>query len=205
MNRKLNVRHMTELALLTAIVLVMAFTPLGYLMTPWGVQISFIVIPVAVGSVVLGPGAGAFLGLVFGLSSFIKAFQTATGILMLDVSPVGVFICSVPTRVLVGLLPGLIYKAMRKKPGLRTAGQAVSCLLTPLINTLLYMTVNWLLFADVWLDMVAAAGFQNVSGLGLLGAMFAMVGVNAIAEIIACLLIGTAVCKALIRALHRGE
>lgn len=205
MKKKLNVRRMTELALLTAIVLLMAFTPLGYLMTPWGVQISFIVIPVAVGGIVLGPSAGAFLGLVFGLSSFIRAFQTASGILMLEINPVGVFLCSVPTRVLVGWITGLLYRAMRKRPGLRTVGQAVCCALTPIANTVLYMTANWLLFADTWLDMVSAAGFENVSGLGLLGAMFAMVSVNAIAEVIVCLVIGTAISKALIHTLHRGE
>ena len=196
---------MTELALLTAIVLLMAFTPLGYLMTPWGVKITFIVIPVAVGSVVLGPGAGAFLGTVFGLTSFAQTFQDATGQIMLDSNPVGVFICCVVTRVLVGWLPGLIYQAMKKKPKLRTPGQVLCCFLTPLLNTLFYITFNFLFFADVWLDMLTAAGFSTDSGLGLLLTMFAAVAVNGIAEAAACLVLGTAVCKALIHALHRSD
>ena len=51
---------MAETALLTAIVILMAFTPLGYLRI--GItQITFIVVPVAVGAVLLGPKAGAFL------------------------------------------------------------------------------------------------------------------------------------------------
>ena len=67
MNTKLktDVRYLTELGLLTALVLIMAYTPLGYLKTPWGVEITFIVIPVAIGSILLGPSAGGFLGLVF--------------------------------------------------------------------------------------------------------------------------------------------
>ena len=205
MKRKLDVRRMTELALLTAIVLIMAFTPLGYLMTPWGVQISFIAIPVAVGCVVLGPGAGAFLGLVFGLTSFFKAFETASGQIMLNVNPLGVFICCVVPRVLVGLLPGLVYQAMRKRAHLRTFGQALCCLLAPLVNTFFYITFNYIFFADTWLDMAAAVGFTGGTGFGLLAFMFGMVAVNGILEAAASLLIGTAVCKALIHALHRNE
>lgn len=68
------IRYLSELALLTALVLIMAYTPLGYLKTPWGVEITFIVIPVAVGSIILGPMAGGFLGLVFGLTSFFQCF-----------------------------------------------------------------------------------------------------------------------------------
>ena len=37
MKRRTNVRYLSELALLTALVLIMAYTPLGYLKTPWGV------------------------------------------------------------------------------------------------------------------------------------------------------------------------
>lgn len=77
MKRKTNVRYLSELALLTALVLIMAYTPLGYLKTPWGVEITFIVIPVAVGSIILGPMAGGFLGLVFGLTSFSSALAQA--------------------------------------------------------------------------------------------------------------------------------
>lgn len=74
MRQKTDVRYLTELALLTALVLIMAYTPLGYLKTPWGVEVTFIVIPVAIGSVLLGPAAGGFLGLVFGLTSFFQCF-----------------------------------------------------------------------------------------------------------------------------------
>lgn len=205
MKQKRNIRRMTELALLMAIVLLMAFTPLGYLMTPWGIQITFIVIPVAVGSIVLGPGAGAFLGLVFGLTSFAKAFETAIGILMLESSVLGTFVVSVIPRVLVGLLPGLLYRGLHRFSGLRTASQAVCCFLTPVINTALYMGASWLIFADIWLQNAVAAGYQGATGLGLLAFMLGMVAVNGVAEAIACLILGTAVCRALIHALHRNE
>ena len=205
MKSKRNVRRMTELALLMAIVLIMAFTPLGYLHTPWGVSVTFIVIPVAVGSVVLGPGAGAFLGLVFGLTSFANAFQSATGALMLQATVPGTFVGSVVPRVLVGLIPGLICKALQHAPKLRPIKAAVCCFLTPVLNTAFYIVTSWLIFSETWLDIAAAAGYTGDTGIRLLGFMLGMVAANGIAEAVTCLLIGTAVCKALLKSLHKDD
>lgn len=55
------------MALLVAIILLMAFTPIGYIKTA-GLEITLIVVPVAVGAVTLGPTAGAILGVLNVLS-----------------------------------------------------------------------------------------------------------------------------------------
>ncbi len=198
--KKQNIRRMTELSLLMAIVLLMGFTPLGYLPTPWGLHVTLIVIPVAVGGIVLGPKAGTFLGVVFGLTSFFKTFGSAgLGPVMLEANPFGFFILCLVPRVLVGLLPALLYKYLSRFSKLRTLSQAVCCFLTPICNTVLYMTAMWLLFADTWLNFNGASG----SGFSLLWLMLSGVAVNGVAEALACLVIGTAVSKALIRFLHR--
>lgn len=202
MKHKQNIRRMTELALLVAIILVMAYTPLGYLRTPWGLSITLIVIPVAVGSIVMGPKAGTFLGLVFGLTSFLKTFgDSGLGPILLDANPIGYFILCVGPRVLVGLLPGMLYKGLKGFVKYRTISQAVCCFLTPVLNTVLYMTTLWLLFSDTWLAYNAMEG----SGFSVLLLMISGVALNGIVEALACLLIGTAVSKALIKALHRNE
>ncbi len=202
MKKKLDVRRMAELALLMAIILVMAFTRLGYLNTPWGLPVSLIVIPVAVGGIVMGPKAGTFLGLVFGLSSFAKTFGDAgMGPLMLEADPVGYFILCVGPRVLVGLLPSLLYAWLKKFKKFCTVSQAVCCFLTPVTNTVLYMSTLWLLFADTWLAFNGKEG----SGFSLLWLMLGGVAVNGIVEAAACLLIGTAVSKALLHTLNRDE
>lgn len=194
--KKLSVRRMTELSLLMAIVLLMGFTPLGYLPTPWGLHVTLIVIPVAVGGIVLGPKAGTFLGLVFGLTSFFKTFGSAgMGPVMLEANPVGFFVLCVAPRILAGLLPALLYHWLSRFQKLRTLGQAVCCFLTPICNTVFYMTALWLLFADTWLNFNGASG----SGFSLLWLMISGVAVNGIAEAVACLIIGTAVSKALIK------
>lgn len=62
---KFSTKYLVEMALLVAIILLMAFTPIGYIKTA-GLEITLIVVPVAVGAVTLGPTAGAILGGVFG-------------------------------------------------------------------------------------------------------------------------------------------
>lgn len=201
MNKRKNIRTMTELGLLTAIVLLMAFTPLGYLQTPWGVQITFIVVPVAVGAVVMGPLAGAFLGLVFGLTSFVQAFSSAMGVMFLEENFLGTMLLLIGNRILVGLIPGLLYRLLGKTKTFQTLGVVGCCFLTPVLNTVLYIFGNWLLFADSWMNM--GLGYSGDGGFSLLIFMLGMVAVNGVAEALCCTVLGTAVCKALQKTVNR--
>ena len=54
---------LTQTAILTAIIFLMSFTPIGYLKVGF-VEITFLVIPVAVGAILLGPAVGTFLGFI---------------------------------------------------------------------------------------------------------------------------------------------
>ena len=207
MEKKINVRYLTELSLLTAIVLIMAYTPLGYLKTPWGVEITFIVIPVAVGSLILGPKAGAFLGLVFGLTSFAQCFGASPlGAVLLQENPLGTFFCCVVNRVIVGAAPGLLYLLFKRVSRLRDFGLALCCFLTPALNTVLYIAGNWLIFHDTWLNVsITTYGYAGEGGASLLIFMMGLVAVNGLAEAASCLILGTAVCKALEKTVHREE
>ena len=85
--KKFSTKFLVEMALLVAIILIMAFTPLGYIKTA-GIEITLIVVPVAVGAVTLGPAAGAILGGVFGLASFLRCFGlNAFGAMLLSINP----------------------------------------------------------------------------------------------------------------------
>lgn len=207
MKNKINVRYLAELSLLTAIVLIMAYTPLGYLKTPWGVEITFIVIPVAVGSIILGPKAGAFLGLVFGLTSFAQCFGASPlGAIFLQESPVGTFFCCVVNRIIVGAVPGLLYLLFKRSSRLRGFGLALCCFLTPALNTVLYIVGNWMIFHDTWLNVSATTyGYAGSGGASLLVFMMGLVAVNGLAEAATCLVLGAAVCRALEKTVHRSE
>jgi uncharacterized membrane protein len=108
------------LALFAAIILLMAFTNLGYI--PLGViNATIIHIPVIIGALFLGPKKGAMLGFLFGLTSFINnTYKAATAsafvfspVLAYDLVgwtgiPRSIYICFVP-RILVGVVPYFVF------------------------------------------------------------------------------------------------
>jgi uncharacterized membrane protein len=112
-------------ALFTAIIVIMAYTPLGYI--PLGViNATIIHIPVILGALFLGPKKGAFLGFVFGFTSFLKNTLTPATLSAFVFSPViagsqfgpsgvlrSAYICFVP-RILVGVVPYFVFLLIRK-------------------------------------------------------------------------------------------
>jgi len=112
------------MSLFTAIIVIMAFTPLGYIPLVV-INATIIHIPVILGALFLGPKKGAFLGFVFGFTSFInntfKAVTPSAFVFspVLAANVVGVsgifkslYICFVP-RILVGVVPYFVYIGLR--------------------------------------------------------------------------------------------
>ncbi len=204
---KKNTHMLTQLGFMIAVMLIMVYTPLGYLKTPWGVEMTFIMIPVAIGSIVLGPNAGAFLGLIFGLTSFAQCFgSNVLGTILLQENFIGTFFICVCNRVLVGYIPGLLYRFLQNKfSNHKTTWINVCCLLVPILNTFLYILGNWLIFSDTWLNMsINSYGYTGKGGISLLVFMMGLVAINGIAESIASLIIGTPICKILTKTSNRG-
>ena len=168
---------MAQLAILVAVMLIFAFTPLGYLKVGL-IEITFMVFPVAMGAILLGPAAGAFLGAVFGVTSFIQCFgMSAFGVFLMSLNPILTFITCLVPRVLCGWLTGLLYRAIREKTGI--VGYYLAGLTTALLNTLFFMTCiiaffwrnpeflstmnSWGLTTDsLWLFLLAFVGVNGV-------------------------------------------
>ncbi|MCI5873002.1 MAG: ECF transporter S component [Clostridiales bacterium] len=187
-------KYLVELALLVAIILLMAFTPIGYIKTA-GLEITLIVIPVAVGAVTLGPTAGAILGGVFGITSFIQCFgMSAFGTILLGVNPILTFLVCVPTRILEGWLTGLIYKGLRKTALPSGVSITLANLCCPLLNTTFFMGALVTLFAGTMREQF---GMTKVIPFIVM-----FVGVNGVVEALVCFVIGAAVSGALKKALH---
>ena len=111
--RMLNQKKLQDLtltAVLAAIVLLMSFTPLGYLRVGF-VSITFLTIPVAIGAMVVGPMSGLFLGTLFGVTSLIQAIMgDPFGQFLLGVNPfLTGCLCIIP-RALMGFLAGVLFK-----------------------------------------------------------------------------------------------
>ena len=98
-------------AVLTALIIVMSLTPLGYLKMPRA-SITFLPVLVVIGAVQYGPLCGLYLGTVFGISSFVHCFDPnyAFGQTFIHISvPLSLLVCIIP-RALMGLSCGLIHK-----------------------------------------------------------------------------------------------
>ena len=156
MKRTVSTQTLVRLALLAAIELVLAYTPLGYLRLTAGLEISFLMIPVTLGAILLGPTCGAILGGIFGLTSFGTCFGTSPfGMMLLGMNPILTFIVCVPTRILAGWLTGLIFKALynlesrrAQASGAEESGRVhwfsfgCASLAGPVLNTVFFM-VRW--------------------------------------------------------------
>lgn len=191
---KFSTKYLVELALLVAIVLLMAFTPIGYIKT-LGLEITLIVVPVAVGAVVLGPAAGAILGGVFGVTSFIQCFgMSAFGTILLGINPVFTFLVCVPTRILEGLLTGYIYKGLRQTRLNANVSVTLANLCCPILNTAFFMGTLVTLFAGTMREQF---GMTKVIPF-----IVGFVGINGLVEALVCFVVGAGVSIALKKALR---
>lgn len=194
--RKAKTLILTQNAVLAAIVVLMAFTPIGYLRLG-AVETTFIMIPVAVGAITLGEKSGAFLGLVFGISSFIQCFgMSPFGAALLGINPIYTFIMCLVPRILMGYLCGIIYKALCKvKKGVAVV---IASFFAPVINTALFMASLILFFGKSDYIMEMRAGTENIWAF-----MVAFVGLNGVMEIVTTTLITPPVALAVQKAVRK--
>lgn len=196
MNRKLGTSQLVLLGLMVAILLLMAYTPLGYL-NIGPLAITFNVIPVAIAAITLGPVGGAIAGSVFGLTSFLQCIgvggTSAMGAILFDINPALAFIQRFIPRLLDGLLLGYIFRGTRK-----ITNTSVACMVTgfcsAFLNTAFFMTFLVVLFGNT--DYLQ----EMMGGKNVLVFICTFVGINAVCEMVSSTIITGAVGTALNRA-----
>ena len=189
-------RRITLLGLLSAILMVLSMTPLGYL-NIGPLAISFNMIPVAVGAAALGPMGGAVLGAVFGMTSFLQCLgiggSSAMGVILFHINPFLAFVQRFVPRLVTGFLVGYVYRGVRKffKAGI-AGGAAGFC--AALLNTVLFMGALVLLFGNTQYltDLMA--------GRNVIVFICTFVGVNAVFEMLAATAVTGALCATLEKA-----
>ena len=198
--------RMARLAVLAAILIVMGFTPLGYLRVNLVMEITFNMIPVVIGAVVLGPSGGAILGLIFGLTSFAQALtgSNALGAMLLSqgfVSAILLFVTCVVPRVLAGWIPGLLFRALDKSNSMSRRVIAIS------LSTLCGSVLNTVFFIAAFIGFFATN--DAVTGAFGTTSVWAMItlllSVNAVVEAIICTVVGSAVGQTMIYLMPRKK
>lgn len=138
-SRKTSVLRMTELAILTAIVVLLqcfgGFIKLNVL----GAEANFVLVPIAIGAILLGPLAGAWLGFVAGFIVLLFGITGAvpfTNFLFLAHPLLTVLICIVKTTA-AGFVAGLVYHALSKWN--EYLAVFLAAILVPIVNTGLFI------------------------------------------------------------------
>ena len=188
-----NTHKLVTLAMLCAVLLVMSFTPLGYL-NIGPLAISLNMIPVAIAAISLGSQGGMIVGGLFGITSFLQCIgiggTSAMGVILFEISPILAFVQRFVPRLLAGLLSALIYSGTKKLCGSTAAG-FVTGACAALLNTILFMTSLIVLFGNTeYLQGL-------IGGRNLVVFVCAFVGINAVVEALAATLAVGAVSKVL--------
>ncbi len=179
-------------AVIVAIIILMGFTPIGYIKTPT-IEVTFLMIPVVIGAAILGKEWGAIFGLVFGLTSFFQCFgYSPFGTALFAINPVATFIMCLVPRILMGFLAGVIYEAIYKIDKTKIISFIVTSISGAALNTL-FFTLGFILFFRN-ADLTASFG-MNLADMRIMDVIGLLITFNAVLEVVICGVVGTALSK----------
>ena len=194
-------RWMVSVALMAAIVIVLANTPLGMIQLPI-IKATTVHIPVIIGAILLGPGAGAILGAVFGICSLISNTMAPT-LLSFAFSPfmstsglpgaLKAIWISIGCRILIGVAAGWLWKLLMPLKVNQSVGLLITGFAGSMVNTVTVMGSIYLLFAQQY------AQARDVGVTAVWGLIMGTVTASGIPEAIAAAVLVLALGKVLIQ------
>lgn len=160
-------RTMVLLALFTAIVAVLQL--MGVAIRFGTFAVSMVGVPIVIGGALMGPLAGAWLGLVFGVTVLISGDAA----LFLTWDPTATIVIVLLKGILAGLAAGWLYRLLEKKHSfLAVLAAAVAY---PVVNTAVFFLGSMLCFMD---DCVQFAASLGVTASGPVAIMVVFIGFN---------------------------
>lgn len=198
---KKDTRWMVSVALMAAIVILLANTPLGMIQLPI-IKATTVHIPVIIGATLLGPAAGAILGGVFGICSLISNTMAPT-LLSFAFSPflsttgfAGVakaLWISVGCRIMIGVIAGWVWILLKKVNLNSYAALVITGFIGSMVNTVFVMGSIYFLFAQQY------AAAKEVAVTAVFGLIMGTVTASGIPEAIAAAILVTVIGKVLLR------
>lgn len=169
---------LTQIALLTALIVVLQIVgaALNRIIPVLPFNLSFVLIPIVVGSLLLGAKSGAILGGIFGL---IVVIQCATaidpsGFILWGINPFFAILICMVKGIAAGAVPALVAKLFKKQSYFSTT---VAALCAPVVNTGLFCIGMLVLFHGT---LVEWAGGSNA----LIFCLTGLAGINFIIEFV---------------------
>lgn len=206
MNKRMtDTRWLTSVALMAAVVILLANTPLGMIQLPI-IKATTVHIPVILGAILLGPLAGGILGGVFGFCSLISNTMAPT-LLSFAFSPFlsmtgipgalkAVWI-SVGCRILIGVVAGWLWIFLKKVKMNQFAALGITGFVGSMTNTVTVMGSIFLLLAGEF------AAVKSVAVDAVWGLIMATVTASGIPEAVAAAILVTVIGKLLIKTIHK--
>jgi len=198
---KHDTKWMVSVALMSAIVVVLANTPLGLIPLPI-TKATTVHIPVILGAILLGPTAGAILGGVFGICSMISntmtpaltsfafsPFLSTTGI----PGALKAIWVSVGCRILIGLIAGWLWVFLKRFKKKQMVWLAVTGFAGSMVNTISVMGSIYFLFAEQY------AQAKEVAVSAVWGLIMGTITVSGIPEAIIAAILVSVIGKALLK------
>jgi len=170
-SKKLNVRALVGLGVLTAIVIVLQALASQIKFGPF--SITLVLAPIVIGAAMYGWKAGAWLGFVFGGMVLLTGDAAA----FLTVNAVGTVITVLAKGTFAGLTAGLAYKALENKNKL--VAVIASGIVCPIVNTGIFVAGCYAFFLDTLRGWAGGAGYSDATAYIFLG----MIGTNFLVEL----------------------
>ena len=199
--KKHDTKWLVSVALMAAIVVVLANTPLGLIPLPI-TKATTVHIPVILGAILLGPTAGAILGGTFGICSMISntmtpaltsfafsPFLSTTGI----AGALKAIWVSVGCRILIGLVAGWLWLLLKRFKKNQIVWLALTGFVGSMVNTISVMGSIYFLFAEQY------AQAKEVAVSAVWGLIMGTVTVSGIPEAIIAALLVSVIGKALLK------
>lgn len=185
-NKRTNVRKMTIIAMLSAVSIMLSLTPIGYI--PVGITNATIMhIPVIIGAIMEGPIVGASIGLIFGVTSLMKAWMAPNITSFAFMNP----LVSIIPRILIGIVSYYVYVGIVKAIKNKSIAAAAAGAIGSMVNTIGVLGMIYVLYAERFVS--AIGGNASTAGKVLL-----TLGItNGIPEAIVAALIVTGVVSVL--------
>ena len=195
--KKHDTRWMVSVALMAAIVIVLANTPLGMIQLPI-IKATTVHIPVILGAILLGPGAGAILGAVFGICSLVSNTMAPT-LLSFAFSPflsttgipgaLKAIWISVGCRILIGVAAGWLWILFTKIKLNQFIALPIVGFVGSMVNTVTVMGSIYFLFAQQYAEA------KEVALTAVFGLVMGTVTASGIPEAIAAAILVLALGK----------
>lgn len=198
--KKHDTRWMVSVALMAAIVIVLANTPFGMIQLPI-IKATTVHIPVILGAILLGPGAGAILGAVFGICSLVSNTMAPT-LLSFAFSPflsttgipgaLKAIWISVGCRILIGVAAGWLWVLFTKIKLNQFIALPIVGFVGSMVNTVTVMGSIYFLFAQQYAEA------KEVALTAVFGLVMGTVTASGIPEAIAAAILVLALGKVLV-------